>query len=342
MNDSISNRKNDHLNICLSDEPSFINKSNGFDKYDFIHYPSVDFDINDIDFSTSFLGMDINYPFLISSMTGGSEKAFQINSNLSKLAADLNIPIGVGSQKQLLQNNDHLDSFKVIRANAPNVPVLSNIGYSDLPNMTIDNINYLIEVVDADALIVHFNPLQELIQDEGTRNFGGIKEKLKEIIKQIDIPLIAKEVGSGFSKDSAKMLLELGFSGIDVAGSGGTSWAAVELIRSNKSYNEFWDWGIPTSYSIRTVAELKNEYEFFLIGSGGINSPFEMAKSFALGADLTASAANILKIITSDGVDEAKNYIIESFNVIKKIMFLTNSIKLVELKNKIIKKEIFY
>jgi len=273
-------------------------------------------------------------------MTGGTEEAENINQRLAVIAEELKIPIGVGSQRQALENNDNHNSYKVIRKTAKSVPVLGNIGAAQLvQSKNLMEILALIEMLEADAFVVHLNPLQELLQTEGEPNFSGLLKKLEKLIQKSEVPVIVKEVGSGISKEVAKKLLNIGVSGIDVAGAGGTSWAGVEILRS-KSENDFWDWGLPTSYCLKEIYPFKKKYKFTLIGSGGINSASDLAMAFALGADLVASARIILQTLMKNGDETVIRLIINWFEYLKKVMFLTGSKNLIELKNgKIIKKE---
>ncbi len=336
-----SKRKSEHIKLCLTDDVVFRQKTNGFENYDFIHSAITEVDLNKISFQQRLFNKKINYPFLISCMTGGTTEAENINSLLAEVAEDLKIPIGVGSQRQALENAYFHNSYKVIRTKAKSVPVFGNIGAAQIIHLNVKDIQKLVDMLEADAFVVHLNPLQELIQPEGEPYFVGLLKKLELLSRKLSVPVIAKEVGSGIDKISAKKLLEAGVEGIDVAGAGGTSWAAVELIRKNNFENPFRDWGLPTSYCIRTVSELKKNYKFILIGSGGINNPSDMAKAFALGSDLTASARFVLQKLMNEGQENVKAMIESWFRYLKEVMFLTNSHKISELqKNKIQKKEL--
>jgi isopentenyl-diphosphate delta-isomerase len=337
-----SSRKKEHLELCLTNEVSFHSKSSGFELYDFKHYAATEINVKEINFSAKLFKKKIDYPFLISCMTGGTSEADNINAQLSIVAKELNIPIGVGSQRQALEDENYNNSFKIVRENAPSIPVLSNIGAAQVVQFSsIDPINRIIDMIEADALVIHINPLQELLQKEGETNFKGLIKKIRSVAKKIKIPVIVKEVGAGISAEVAERLLIAGVKGIDVAGAGGTSWAGVELLRNKKNTNNyFWDWGLPTSYCIREVYKLKKKNKFTLIGSGGINSPVEAAKAFALGADIVASARQILKVLDKSGTNGTVNYIKEMFEDIKKIMYLTGSKNLKELrKNKLVRSE---
>lgn len=336
-----SKRKKEHIKLCLTDDVAFKLKTNGFEKYDFIHYAITEVDTTKICFQTKFISKKINYPFLISSMTGGTSEAENINRRLAGIAGALGIPIGVGSQRQALENIDYHQSYKVIRKTARDIPVLGNIGAAQILRVKdLKSILSLIDMLEADAFIIHINPLQELMQPEGEINFAGLLKQIEKLNRISPVPLFIKEVGAGISKKAAKKLLEAGVKGIDVAGAGGTSWAGVEIKRSKSGQDEFWDWGLPTSYCLKEIYPLKKKYNFTLIGSGGINSAADLAKAFALGADLVASARVILMTLMKNGEDEVNKLIVNWFEQLKKIMYLTGSQTLNQLKkDKIVKKE---
>ncbi len=341
-NDLTSRRKKEHIDLCLTDKVQFSQKTNGFENYDFKHFAVTEVNPEKISFKTQFFNKKINYPFLISCMTGGVTEAEDINSRLASVANELNIIIGVGSQRQSLENHKYINSYKIIRKIAPNIPVLGNIGAAQVAKQnSADPIKKLVDMIEANAMVIHLNPLQEMLQPEGEANFKGLVNNINRLVKELKVPVIVKEVGSGISMESARILLECGVKGIDVAGSGGTSWAGVELLRSKKNTeNIFWDWGLPTSFCLREVNKLKKKFNFILIGSGGINSAIEMAKAFALGADITASARVVLQTLIKNGEEKVSELILEWFNVLKQIMFLTGSKKLNELRNaKIIRRE---
>ncbi len=345
-NDVTPKRKNEHIELCLNDQVSFRNKTTGFEHYDFEHYAITEVDIRKIDLTTQFFKKKISYPFLISCMTGGTAEAGNINSELAIAAQKLNIAIGIGSQRQALENDKYLDTYKIIRKNAPSVPILGNLGAAELVKLkTLDRIVYLVDIINADAMVIHLNALQELLQPEGEPRFNGLLKRLNKLCQKLKVPVIVKEVGAGISKKAVQKLLDNGVKGIDVAGAGGTSWAGVEMLRNgNSSDDEFWDWGLPTAYCIKQTAPLKEYYEFILIGSGGINSAFDAAKALALGADIAASARIILQTLDKSGTDGVISLITGWFETIKKIMFLTGSKNLYEFrqKNNIIHKSELY
>ena len=344
--DSTSNRKKEHLELSLTDKVGFKEKTNGFEHYDFIHYAITEVELSKIKFSQKVFKKHIDFPFLISCMTGGTSEAENINAQLAIAANELNIPLGVGSQRQALENSLYHHSYKIIRQNAPNIPILGNIGAAQISSMKdLKSINFLVDLIEADAMVIHINPAQELLQPGGEPQFKGLLKNIEKMVKVLNVPVIAKEVGSGISKEAALKLLNSGVKGIDVAGAGGTSWAAIEILRSkNKNVqNDFWDWGLPTSYCIKEIVKLKKKHDFLLIGSGGINSSIEAAKAFSLGSDLVASARIILQELNKNGTVGVVNLIKDWFETIKKIMFLTGSKNLNEFKrNKLILKRDFY
>ena len=344
-NSTTSQRKKEHLDLSLNADVSFKTKTNGFEHYEFIHDAATEVELDKISFETKFFKKKINYPFIISCMTGGTEEAENINAKLAVAAEELQIPIGVGSQRQALENKNYGNSYNIIRKNAKSVPVFGNLGAAELVQLkSSDPIKMLIDLIEADAFVIHLNPLQELLQPEGNPDFKGLLKSLKQLVKEIKIPIIIKEIGMGISYDVAKRMLEVGVKGIDVAGAGGTSWAAIEMLRNKSTTNDyFWDWGLPTSFCLRENSKLKKNYKFILIGSGGINSAVDAAKAFALGADYVASARTILKELDTSGVAGVKNLITGWFETIRKIMFLTDSKSLKELrKNKIMRRELLY
>ena len=326
-------RKKDHIDLCLNDDVGFNERTTGFENYIFEHNAITEVDYDKIRLSTKFLEKKINYPFLISCMTGGTSEAERINEKLAVAARELNVPIGVGSQRQALEDSSFHNSYKVIRENAGSVPVLGNIGAAQIVSIKdVEKIRLLIDLVNASALVIHVNPLQELLQQNGEPNFKGLLKRIEKLVKKIDVPIIVKEVGAGISKANAQKLLDAGVKGIDVAGAGGTSWAQVELKRNKDEHEYFRNWGLPTSFCVRENAKLKKKYKFELISSGGIQSGIEIAKSISLGADICASARPILKSVMENETEGAINLITAWFEEVRKIMYLTGAQNVKQLK----------
>ncbi|HOJ38382.1 MAG TPA: type 2 isopentenyl-diphosphate Delta-isomerase [Ignavibacteriales bacterium] len=337
---NIENRKVDHINICVNENVCYSNE-NAFDYYEFIHNALPEINFSGIKQNINFFGKNIDYPFLISSMTGGTDIAKDINYNLAIIANELNIPLGIGSQRQALKDDTKLETFKIVRKNFKDLFLISNIGAPQLADevFCIDDIFKIIDMIEANALYIHLNPAQELFQKDGDTDFKGVLNNIEKIVKALNIPVLVKEVGAGINYDVAHKLLNVGVKGIDVSGASGTSWTAVEMIRNNENHPYFRNWGIPTTYCIKEIAKLKDKFNFTLIASGGIDDGIKIAKSIALGADLAASARSIIKSLIKDGIDNTLKLIKNWMLDLKRIQFLTGSNNIDNLKTaKILKK----
>jgi len=306
----IIERKKEHLKIALS--PFSQTGDTGFSRYRFLHNALPEIDYDKIDTSVKFLGKKVSYPFFISCMTGGMEKGALINRNLAKAAEKKGIALGVGSQRAAVERPKLQRLFEV-RKYAPNVPVMANVGLVQLNyGFGLKEINTIINMVSADVLVFHLNPVQELIQPEGDRNFSGLEKKLENIIDKIKVPVIVKEVGFGLSEDSVRRLYNAGVRIFDTAGLGGTNWAYIEGRRREgyQSLGElFSDWGISTTDSILAAKKVKDEKknkEMIILGSGGVRSGIDIAKCIALGADLAGIALPFARaaLISSKAVEE--------------------------------------
>ncbi|MCZ7604310.1 MAG: type 2 isopentenyl-diphosphate Delta-isomerase [Melioribacteraceae bacterium] len=337
-------RKKDHIQLCLNDDVGFSYLTNGLENYYFEHNAITEVQFDKIDLTTKFFGHKISYPFLISCMTGGTSEAEKINESLAIVVNQLNIPIGVGSQRQALESDDYHTTYATVKKNAKDVPILANIGAAQVASIKeIKPFQKIVDLVEASALVIHVNPLQEVLQKSGEPNFTGLLKRIEILVNKLKVPIIVKEVGSGISRKSAKQLLEVGIEGIDVAGAGGTSWSQVELKRNKQQDEYFRNWGLPTSYCLREVNTLKKKYSFTLISSGGIYSGIEIAKSIALGADIAASARPLLQSILKSGVDGTIKLIDNWFKEVRKIMYLTGSKNIKALsKQKLIRKSELY
>jgi len=304
-------RKRDHLELCLDTQAVTDPRGTGWDRYSFLHNALPEVDIAEIDLSTSFLDKPLKAPLLISSMTGGFELARKVNRNLAVAAQKLGLAMGVGSQRVALEEKSVADSFKV-RDLAPDILLLGNLGAVQLNyGYGIEQCRQAVRMIQADGLILHLNVLQEAIQPEGNRNFKGLTAKIAAVCRQLEVPVVAKEVGSGISADVAVRLKRAGVKAIDVAGRGGTSWYAVEAKRAARRGQPidltFADWGIPTEEALIQVREATPDIE--IVASGGIRSGLDVAKAIALGANVAAigqpllapaleSAEEVIKFLT--------------------------------------------
>jgi isopentenyl-diphosphate Delta-isomerase len=307
---SIQNRKKDHVDLTVH-EDVFYRKSTGFEKFAFNHNALPETDLNTVDCSAGLLGRTFALPLFISSMTGGYSEAGAVNATIARFCESKNLPFGIGSQRAMLEDPGQIDSFSVVRDHAPNAFIAANIGGAQLTGgLSKRKIRLLTESIRADAVIIHLNPLQELMQPEGDSNFRGIKKGIAHFIEDCDLPVIVKETGAGISGAAAEELLKTGVKVIDVAGAGGTSWAKVENLRkrADTPLHSFNEWGIPTADCIVEVNELHKKYAFELIASGGIRNPFDLVKAVALGADFAAVAQPIIKAIFSGGLEELDQF----------------------------------
>ena len=291
MADKITQRKKDHLKLALSPKAQIGDP--GFSRFRFTHNALPELDFDSIDTSTVFLGKKVAYPIFISCMTGGITQGKRLNKNLALTAQKCNIPMGIGSQRIALERPE-LESLFQIRRYAPDIPVIANIGLVQLNyGYGIKELQRCIDMVDADALAVHINPIQEALQPEGDRNFASLLPRLAKIIPKLSKPVILKEVGFGLSYGVAKRGYASGIRYFDTAGWGGTNWGWIELMRqSSRTPSAFTQWGIPTTNSIIQLKRLKNEVKdkITVLGSGGVRSGLDIAKALALGADLVGIA----------------------------------------------------
>jgi isopentenyl-diphosphate delta-isomerase len=291
-------RKADHLRVCLEDDVQFREITTGLEAYRFTHCCLPDLDRDEIDLSTSFLNRPLGAPILISSMTGGTELAKTINYRLAAIAQHYRLAMGVGSQRVAIEDPAVADSF-MLRAIAPDALLFANIGAVQLSyRYGLDECRKAVDLLEADALILHLNPLQEAVQTGGDTKFRGLIDKIEQLCETLPVPVIAKEVGNGISAVMAKKLLAAGVSAIDVAGAGGTSWAKVESERARDSKQRrlgrtFTDWGIPTADCITQIRSTLSNIP--LIASGGLRNGLDVAKAIALGANLGGLALPFLQ-----------------------------------------------
>ncbi|MEQ1695339.1 MAG: type 2 isopentenyl-diphosphate Delta-isomerase [Hyphomicrobiaceae bacterium] len=294
----IGTRKSQHLDIVLGGNVAARDKLTGFDAIQFEHAAAPEIDLEAIDLSTSFLGRKLSAPFLISSMTGGPQRAAAINFALAQAAQALGIAFAVGSQRIAVEGGEHAGFTRHLRTLAPTIPILANLGAAQIRSPAgLDHARRAVAMIEADALIIHLNPLQEAVQSGGDRNWTGVLSAIEQAVIALPVPVVIKEVGCGLSATLAKRLTEIGVTTLDVAGAGGTSWAAVEAERADSPRDKaiaaaFRDWGIPTATAIAQVRAACPHAT--VIASGGLKTGIDAAKSIRLGADLCGFAASIL------------------------------------------------
>lgn len=294
----LKNRKSDHIRINLEENVNFNTLTTGLEHYHFLHQALPEIDLVNVDPSVSIFGKTLKTPLLISSMTGGTEQAGQINRTLAAAAEQAGIAMGLGSQRAAVEDSSLAGTFRV-RQVAPTTLLLANLGAVQLNyGYTVEHCQQAVEMIEADALILHFNALQEAVQPEGDGNFSGLLAKIEQLCRHLPVPVVAKEVGWGFAEDTARRLIEAGVAAIDVAGSGGTSWSQVEMYRAQSEIQRrvaatFIDWGIPTAEAILAVKRTGSNIP--IIASGGIRHGLDVAKCIALGATLAGMAGPFLK-----------------------------------------------
>ncbi|MFL2778371.1 MAG: type 2 isopentenyl-diphosphate Delta-isomerase [Paracoccus marcusii] len=294
----ISRRKSDHLRIVTEGRGAQDRLDSGFDQVRFLHQALPDLDMDAVDTGTRFLGRSLGAPLLISAMTGGPEEAERINLHIAEACAHHRIALSVGSQRIAVEAGGNGGLGASLRARAPQIPILGNIGAVQLNyGFGVAQAQRAVDMIQADALILHLNPLQEAIQEGGDRNFAALLPRIEELATSLPVPLGVKEVGAGLSAPVARRLIDAGVTILDVAGAGGTSWARVEAERGLERLQAlaapFHDWGIPTTASLRAIAPMMGP-DRVLIGSGGVRHGLDVARAIRLGADLVGQAARAL------------------------------------------------
>lgn len=301
-----SSRKLEHLRINLKEDVQFRQVTNGLENYRFVHQALPNVTLDQLDLSTTFWRKSLRAPLLISSMTGGADEAERINMTLAAAAQSTGIAMGLGSQRAAIEDESLAYTYQVRRV-APDILLFANLGAIQLNyGYSVDECRRAVEMIQADALILHLNAIQEAVQAGGNTNWKGLLDKIEGVCKKIGVPVIAKEVGFGLSEEAARQLAEAGVGALDVAGAGGTSWAAVESRRAPSPFlrslaEAFWDWGISTAESLERVK--RGAPGLPVIASGGIRDGIEVAKCVALGAQLVGLASPMLKL-ADKGVQE--------------------------------------
>jgi isopentenyl-diphosphate Delta-isomerase len=312
----IDQRKADHIKINLENDVGSALTS-GLEHYSFTHEALPELDLESVDTTLTLFGKKLNAPILISSMTGGTEEAGEINQRLAEAAREVGVAMGVGSQRAALEDPKQAPTFSVTRKVAPNILLFANLGAVQLNyGYGLDECLRAVDMIEADALFLHLNPLQEAVQAGGNTNFTNLAKKIEEICRKLEVPVIGKEVGWGISERTAKILAECGVAAIDVAGAGGTSWSQVEMHRAPDEFTRqlaatFVGWGIPTADSILNVKKVAPGMTIF--SSGGLKNGLDIAKSIALGATLGGMAGQFLKAAASSTED-----IIERMNLARR------------------------
>jgi isopentenyl-diphosphate delta-isomerase len=329
-------RKAEHIKICLDDRAQTRDATSGFEDIHFVHKALPEISKEQIDTSVNVFGHKFNAPLIVSAMTGGTPEAEKINANIAQAVEQLGLGMGVGSQRAAIENAELAETFKVARKKAPTAFLIANIGGVQLVHgYGVKEIKKAVEMIEADAVAIHLNALQEAVQPEGQTNFEGILAKIAQVAAELDVPVIVKETGCGIASEEAHKLEVAGVGGIDVGGLGGTSFAAVEYFRTEQKQNSlerflgeaFWDWGIPTAVSL---AEIAQTVEIPVLASGGLRYGLDIAKALALGASLTGVAQPVLQTAVK-GAAETENLLGILVEELKNVMFLVGAQRVVQL-----------
>lgn len=328
---TIVRRKLSHFELCAHQEVEFRNKTTLLEDVELIHQPLTETSLEEIDLSVEVLGKRLRYPLIITGMTGGVEEVGIFNRQIAALADRLGIGFGVGSQRVMLRYPEVTSTFQV-RDVAPNLLLFGNIGIAQAREMATAEVVRLGQGIGADAMCVHLNTAMEVIQEQGDQDFRASLETIKRLIAESSLPIVIKETGCGFARESGAKLALAGAQWVDVSGAGGTSWVAVETLRNRAQRHlgeAFWDWGVPTAASICELRGLNLN----LIASGGIRTGLQAAKALALGAKLVGVALPVLRAYAAGGIEGVETFFQRFFDELRVAVMLAGCAKVSELKS---------
>jgi isopentenyl-diphosphate Delta-isomerase len=330
LSEETRRRKADHIRICLDRKTQAREITAGFEDIQFVHRALPEIDKHKIELSTTFLGHRFSAPLFVGAMTGGTSSSSRINAAIAEAVEKLNLGMGVGSQRAAIEDKKLEGTYSIARKKAPNAFLVANIGGVQLVHgYGLKEVKRVVEMIDADAVAIHLNALQEAIQPEGQTNFKGVLAKIEEVAGEIEKPVIVKETGSGISAEEAKKLETAGVKAIDIGGAGGTSFAAVEYYRAevegkvNQSIlgESFWDWGIST---VASLVEAARSVKIPVIASGGVRCGTDVTKALALNADLASVTQPVLEAAVK-GPTEVEGLLSLMTEEIRNVMFLTGA-----------------
>lgn len=321
--DEIAERKQAHLDLCLREDVEAAAKTTLFEEVELVHDALPDLAFDSLDTGTTWLGKKLKAPLVITGMTGGTESAFRVNRDLARVAEEAGIAFGVGSQRAM-QKRPKSDWTYQVRASAPTTILLANIGIGQAREMELAQFEDLIGALEADALCVHLNVAQELVQPEGDRAFDDGTRVFRQLARKLSTPVVAKETGCGISRRVGERLREAGVRNVDVSGAGGTSWVRIEALRATEAQRLgalFRDWGVPTAASLLQLRGLR----LHTVASGGVRSGLDVARAIALGAKLAGVALPVYQAYQSGGIDGARSFVGELVRELRVAMLLTGS-----------------
>jgi isopentenyl-diphosphate delta-isomerase len=323
-------RKEEGIDVVLNEKVQARETTTLLECVHLVHNALPETDMDDIDLSVSFLGKKLRIPIVVDSMTGGAPRAEKINGILAQVVEEKGFAMGLGSQRAGLLSSEMAGTYSIARKNAPSAFLFANIGAAQLARgFSVKDAEKLVEMIDADALAVHLNPLQEVVQPEGEPSFKGVLAAIKKLCLELSVPVIVKEVGAGISREVAIRLEYAGVRAINVAGAGGTSWAAVEAHRASERQMHskeglgllFWDWGIPTAAAL---IEVKKAVKLPVVASGGLRNGLDVCKCLSLGADVCGMARPMLEN-AAKGRDELQSFADQTVKELKATMFVTGA-----------------
>lgn len=328
----ISSRKVDHIELCARQAVESRTRTTLLEEVELLHDALPELSWDELDLSSELAGHALRAPLLITGMTGGATQAERINRDLAAVAQEFGIGFGVGSQRAILKDRALARTYQV-RDSAPDVVLLGNIGGVQAAAMSTAEVQDLVGIIDANALCVHLNPGQELIQPEGDRDFRGVLDALRRLVAELEVPVIVKETGCGLSAGTIRRIKDAGVEWVDTSGSGGTTWIGVETLRTpaaEQTVGEmFWDWGVPTAVSV--VAAKKTQMR--VIASGGLRNGLDCARAIALGADVAGMALPWLRAAHDEGIPGARAFAQTTLRALKTAMLLTGSADVKGLQN---------
>jgi isopentenyl-diphosphate Delta-isomerase len=320
----IGKRKADHLNLCSTDEVAFRGRTTLLECVELVHDSLPELSLEDLDPSVTILGKKLRAPIVIAAMTGGTDEAAEVNHTLAKIADRRGYGFGLGSQRAMQKVPETAWTYDV-RKHAPNVLLLGNVGVVQAREQSTAMLDKLVTDIGADALCVHMNPAMELIQPEGDRDFRNCVPTFTRLVRELSVPVIAKETGNGIGLRTAKRLREVGVMHVDVSGAGGTSWVGVETMRAKGEAKEigerFWDWGVPTAASVAYCKRAGH----LVIATGGIRTGVDVARAIALGATAGGIARTALQALREGGEKGAEAYLDRVERELLTVMLLTGS-----------------
>jgi isopentenyl-diphosphate delta-isomerase len=326
----IKQRKADHLDLCATDEVEFRQRTTLLECVRLVHQSLPEATFDSVDTKVRLLGKELRAPLLIAAMTGGHERAAEINQALAAIANELGYAFGLGSQRAMQKRPETSWTYQV-REHAPDALLFGNVGVVQARDLPTETIAKMLAEVGADALCVHMNPAMELVQPEGDRDFSGGLQTFKRLWAELDVPVIAKETGNGISREVAASLRSVGIRHADTSGAGGTSWVGVETLRADGERQALgealWDWGVPTAASVRYCVEAG----MITIATGGIRTGMDVARAIALGASSAGIARQVYQAFLEGGPDGARAFLLRIERELRSVMLLCGATTIEEL-----------